>query len=275
LILKYGLPPAGGPTGRTQTIEGIEFLEIGPGYFRMGSNFLAEKGDLLGRICGPLGLPWGTPTVPSREMPVRWVEIPQRFWVARHEVTNLQYERCNPMHWRDEWSEGDQHPVTDVSWEDAIRFCAWLSERSGLTARLPSEAEWEFVCRAGSQTEYSFGDSEESLDEYAWFGADEADGAHAVGTKSPNSWGLFDLHGNVSEWCEDVISDYDAAPDDGSPVTASNSPNRVHRGGSWSYPAEGCRSAHRNWCPRRDGAGNLGFRPIIVIPKKRALHAYR
>jgi formylglycine-generating enzyme required for sulfatase activity len=171
LILKYGLPPAGGPTGRTQTIEGIEFLEIGPGYFRMGSNFLAEKGDLLGRICGPLGLPWGTPTVPSREMPVRWVEIPQRFWVARHEVTNLQYERCNPMHWRDEWSEGDQHPVTDVSWEDAIRFCAWLSERSGLTARLPSEAEWEFVCRAGSQTEYSFGDSEESLDEYAWFGA--------------------------------------------------------------------------------------------------------
>lgn len=96
LILKYGFPPTGGPTGNVKTIEGIEFVEFSPGYFRMGSTYFAEGGDLLGKICAPLGLSWGNQPEPSDEMPTRWVEARYRLWVARTEVTNSQYEKFEP-----------------------------------------------------------------------------------------------------------------------------------------------------------------------------------
>ncbi|MCU0725368.1 MAG: formylglycine-generating enzyme family protein, partial [Planctomycetes bacterium] len=112
LILKYGFPPAGGPTGRTMTIEGVEFVELKPGYFRMGSHFFCQEGDLVGRICAALGLPWGKhPRHNTNECPPHWVEIRTGFWMARTEITNGQFERYQPKRKRRPLSSDDSMPV--------------------------------------------------------------------------------------------------------------------------------------------------------------------
>ncbi|MCU0727854.1 MAG: formylglycine-generating enzyme family protein, partial [Planctomycetes bacterium] len=180
----------------------------------MGSWFNCTKGDALGRICKVFKLPWGKqPVEDCDEVPVRWVTIREAYWIAVTELTNAQYERFDSEHGRSEFSPDDDSPVVDVSFEEAKAYCAWLSRRSGLRARLPSEAEWENACRAGSRTEYCFGDDEAKLGEYAWFDANSGGRAHAAGTKRPNAWGLYDLHGNVWEWCEDRWhDDYEGAP---------------------------------------------------------------
>ena len=105
-------------------------------------------------------------------MPFHWVEFRDGFWIARTEITNAQYERFRKEHERPRYSEGDDDPVVDVSWEDARAYCAWLAEKSGLSVRLPSEAEWECGCRAGSRSEFCFGEDEERLSVYAWCGGD-------------------------------------------------------------------------------------------------------
>jgi len=151
-VLCYGLAPGCEPTGRTRTVEGVTFVEIGAGVFRMGSTHGAG-GDLLGRVCASLGLPWGEQPEPTDEMPVRWIEFARGFWIAETEVTNSQFERFDPEHERSEFSPGDAHPVVNVSWDDAKKYCAWLAEKSGLPVRLPSESEWEAACRAGSSTD--------------------------------------------------------------------------------------------------------------------------
>jgi formylglycine-generating enzyme required for sulfatase activity len=272
-ILRYGLSPGCEPTGETVTLEGVEFVEIGPGIFRMGSTKLAKGGDWLGRICAPLGLPWGEWPEPSDEMPVHWVEFPRGFWIARTEVTNSQYEHFDPGHERSEYSEGDTHPVVNVSFSDVENYCVWLATRSGRPVRLPSEAEWECACRAGSQAEYCFGDDEDELGEYAWFGGEFQAGSHPVAHCRPNAWGLFDMHGNVWERCEDVYHrGYDGAPDDGSARKAPELPvesfqtNRVKRGGSWNYHFSCCRSAQRHFDYFDDGWSCLGFRPVFTTP---------
>ena len=268
--VRYGLDPYCAPTGERVTLDGVEFVEIGPGILKMGSTHLAEGGDWLGKLCKPFGLPWGKKPEPSDEMPVHWVEFRRGFWIATTEITNAQYERFRPKNVRSEYSKGDDTPVVDVSWEDAKAYCSWLAERSGRPIRLPSEAEWECACRAGSGDEFTFGDDEEKLSEYAWFGKDWESGAHAVGMKRPNRWGLFDLHGNVWEWCEDTYhASYDDAPAGGSPWTEGGevwqgAPNRVFRGGCWGFPAVYCRSAIRfRFDPGYRGRF-LGFRPAFV-----------
>jgi formylglycine-generating enzyme required for sulfatase activity len=265
LVLSHGFPPAGGPTGREKEIEGVRFVEIGTGYFRMGSWFLCAKGDALGRICKVFHLPWGKqPQEKGDEVPVRWVEIREPYWVAVTELTNAQYARFDPEHERSKYSPDDDSPVVDVSFEEAKAYCGWLSKRSGLRARLASEAEWENACRAGSRTEYCFGDDEAKLGEYAWFDSNSGGPAHAVGTKRPNAWGLYDLHGNVWEWCEDRWhDDYEGAPEDARPWTDGASPDRVRRGGSWLSPAVFCRSAGRDWLSPSVRYSGLGFRPCL------------
>ena len=270
LVMSHGLPPAGGPTGRVKEIEGVRFIEIGTGYFHMGSCFNCQKGDALGRICKTFGLKWGVqPQESGNEVPVRWVEVRQPYYLAESEVTNAQYERFDPEHERD-WP-GDDDPVTSVSFDDARAYCEWLAKKSGHAVRLPSEAEWENACRAGSETDYCYGDDPAGLSAYAWFD-ENADGrAHAVKTRRANAWGLFDLHGNVWEWCEDTYhKDYKGAPEDAKAWTEGGevwepgaSPDRVLRGGSWSSPAVRCRSAVRfGWLPvLRDW--DLGFRPAF------------
>ncbi len=100
-------------------------------------------------------------------------------------------------------SRSDNHPVGQLSWNDAVQFCKWLSAKEGKTYRLPTEAEWEWACRAGSSTTYYFGDDETNLGEYAWYAKNSENHTHPVGEKKPNAWGLFDMHGNISEYCQD------------------------------------------------------------------------
>ncbi len=260
-VVRHGLPPAGGPTGRAVEIEGVRFIEIGPGFFRMGSECGWDRGDLLGRLSTFVGLSWGRPAdPPTDEMPVRWVEIREAYWLAETEVTNAQYERFAPAHKRD-WS-GDDDPVTGLDWDEARAYCDWLTTRGTLRVRLPSEAEWEYACRAGSESEYCFGDDEKRLGEYAWFDANSDGRAHAVKTRRPNAWGLYDLHGNVWEWCADWLGPYAEAPRDGSArTTPGASPGRVYRGGVWLGAAVLCRSAVRVGSLPDVRGGILGFRP--------------
>ncbi|MCU0725136.1 MAG: formylglycine-generating enzyme family protein [Planctomycetes bacterium] len=262
-VVAHGFPPAGGPTGREVEIEGVRFIEIGAGYFRMGSWFGLDRGDLLGWLCARFKLPWGKQPGPQgREAPVHWVRIARPYWLAATEVTNSQYARFDPEHERSECSPGDHHPVADVRWDDARRYCEWLSGRGPLAVRLPSESEWEYACRAGSTTEYCFGDDEAGLGECGWFGRPWGDSAREVGTRRANRWGLFDLHGNVWEWCGDRWhDDYEGAPGDGTAWTEGAASFRVDRGGGWDNPAVYCRSAGRGRRPPDARGISLGFRP--------------
>jgi formylglycine-generating enzyme required for sulfatase activity len=153
--------------------------------------------------------------------------------------------------WKDKSAakEGDNYPATYVNWDDAVEFCRKLSEKEGVEYRLPTEAEWEYACRAGTTTIWSFGDEPSQLGEYAWFNentflADEIY-RHFVGKKKPNPWGLYDMHGNVWEWCQDYYGEYPSwsVTDPRGPSWGSN---RVNRAGGWDYDARHCRSANRH-----------------------------
>jgi formylglycine-generating enzyme required for sulfatase activity len=270
LLWRYGLSGGPEPTGQVEILEGVKFVEIGPGCFRMGSEQNADGGDWLGRWCAGIGLPWGDQPEPSDEMPVHWVEIPRGFYIAVTEVTNAQYEAFDNKHQRNELSPGDRDPVVDVTFEDAKKYCAWLSERSGREIRLPSESEWECACRAGSNGEFCFGDDEQLLGEFAWYDPNSKDRAQMVGTRRANAFGLFDFHGNVWEWCEDAYhEDYENAPADGTAWTEGGveqepgSFNRIIRGGCFVAPAANCRSAYRNWNVPGYWLWSLGFRPAF------------
>jgi len=204
LILEYGFPPVGGPTGRRLTIESVEFLELSPGYFRMGSDAMNYRGSCSGRLCDFLGLPSEDKPVPSNEMPLRWIEFPRPHWISRTEITNLSYERFDPKHARGSSSNGDPEPVVNVSWLEASEFCQWLTRNCGNCVRLPTEAEWERAGRAGSITEHSSGLVFPDPLKYSWYRDNSGHNAQKVAILEANSWGLFDFDGNVSEWCADA-----------------------------------------------------------------------
>ncbi len=191
------------------------------------------------------------------------VTLTQAFKIGVHEVTQLQYEQVmgvNPSKFN-----GANNPVEMVSWEDAVEFCRRLSDlpaekAAGNVYRLPTEAEWEYACRAGSTTKFSFGDDESDLGDYGWYG-DNYDGGetHPVGDKQPNSWGLYDMHGNVEEWCQDWYGDYaSVSVTDPSGVTSGS--DRVSRGGCWYFTAWNCSSFTRYWYPTSYRSNYCGFR---------------
>ncbi len=160
---------------------------------------------------------------------------------------------------------GDQ-PVESVSWAMAKAFCDKLSATTKRTFRLPTEAEWEYACRAGSTTKYYFGDNQNQLGEYAWYDKNSNSQTHQVGQKKPNKWGLYDMHGNVWEWCEDNWQDnYNNHPTDGS-AGKNNSNAFVLRDGSWYYFDCNCRSASRGRNGRTNVSNDSGFRIICVCP---------
>lgn len=204
------------------------------------------------------------------------VTISKDYYLGVTEVTQGQYEKVmgtNPSHFQKgviPKSDSSMYPVDNVSWEDAVEFCQKLSDlpeekKAGRVYRLPTEAEWEYACRAGSKTAYSFGESSKSLGDYAWFGGNSNLQTHPVGEKKANAWGLYDMDGNVYEWCSDWYGEYPkGAVSD--PVGPREGSKRVVRGGSWLGGSVDtrCRSASRNWFnpsvrPDSFGFGDRGF----------------
>ncbi|MFM7115641.1 MAG: formylglycine-generating enzyme family protein, partial [Planctomycetota bacterium] len=182
------------------------------------------------------------------------VTLSNDFFLGVTEVTQAQYQKVmgeNPSNFQGYSVNGDRsnHPVERISWEDAIAFCKVLSElaeekKAGRVYRLPTEAEWEYASRAGSNTEFSFGDEAEALSQHGWFDTNSNSQTHPVESKKPNAFGLFDMYGNVNEWCSDWYGDYPKGAVSDPPGSTKGS-RRVARGGSWLDKAEDCRSADR------------------------------
>ncbi len=220
----------------------------------------------------------------DRERPVHEVTL-DAFAVGRYPVTVGEYLRfveatgSHHPEWLEEGSDyhietGKEdhysragvslkdlsHPIVGVSWHDAVAYCEWLSEETGEEYVLPTESGWEYACRAGSETRYSFGDDEDQLKDYAWYSENSGGKLHAVGEKLANSWGLYDMHGNVWEWVHDWLGDYLSEPQN-NPSGPESGSDRVNRGGAWCRGAGRCRSACRyDWDGPGLRYGGLGFR---------------
>jgi formylglycine-generating enzyme required for sulfatase activity len=202
----------------------------------------------------------------ARRMPVHGVRISQPFFMSAFEVTNAQWKRVMggvPSQWQE-----DDHPVEHVSWDDATDFCRRLSELPGERTlgrvyRLPTEAEWEYACRAGTTTRYFFGDDPSRLGDYGWF-TDNADSmTHPVGLKAPNPWGLYDMHGNVGEWCGDWFGSYPS----GAVTDPSGPPEgtmRVRRGGGWISHADDCVLVNRIVNGPLYSSNRVGLRVVLT-----------
>jgi formylglycine-generating enzyme required for sulfatase activity len=174
------------------------------------------------------------------------------------------------------FEQTDEHPVVCVTWNDAVAFCEWLSQKEGKPCALPTEAQWEYCCRAGTQTRFSFGDDEKELVQYAWIGRNAGKKTHPVGQLKPNPWGLYDMHGNVREWCADYYrSDYyQKSPKEDPPGPDSSEPfnrakeTRVIRGGGWFRTEGYCPSSFR-LTHGNDQAGYassaVGFRVVLLL----------
>jgi formylglycine-generating enzyme required for sulfatase activity len=197
-----------------------------------------------------------------------------RYKIGKYLVTQSQYEAVmgtNPSN----FSGNPQNPVEWVSWFDAQAFCEKLSELTGEKYRLPTEAEWEYACRAGTQTRFSFGDDESQLRDYAWFSVNSDGKTHPVGEKKANPWSLYDMHGNVWEWCADQWHDSyadkaenlkqnaDTAWSDGN--TKSNK-TVLLRGGTWDDHPLNCRSADRYRVDADERNDRIGFRVVVFSP---------
>jgi serine/threonine-protein kinase len=264
---------------------GMQFALIPPGEFDMGSTE-AEVARLREQVSAE-GLPvWYSQRLPA-EAPKHRVRMTKPFWFGRHEVTRGQFrrfvedrgykteaerdgkggwgfgKRAPRFFWNGDlgFEQTDDDPVVNVTWNDAAAFCAWLSEKEGGEFHLPSEAQWEYACRAGTTTNWCSGDAVEALQEQGWIKDNAGEKTHPVGQKSPNAWGLYDVHGNVWEWCQDWLGDryYAASPTD-DPTGATGGSDRVLRGGGWSGNASLSRASFRNWDqPGNCYAGN-GFR---------------
>ncbi len=216
--------------GEVRTFSGIDFCWIPAGNFMMGS----ENG-------------------PDDERPMRQVTIAHGFWLGKTEVTQAQWQAVmgsNPS----KFAGNADSPVEQVSWEECQAFILRLNDGGQGVFRLPSEAEWEYACRAGSAAVYCFGNYESQLGEYAWYNGSRRVAIHAVAGKRANAWGLYDMHGNVWEWCQDWYhKSYQGAPSDGSVWVSSTGQRRVTRGGSWFDTPGRCRSASR-------GSGDPSYR---------------
>jgi formylglycine-generating enzyme required for sulfatase activity len=256
-------------------------------HFRTAANTVADGKMVL--------LPGGSFVMGSRhgrdeEKPAHMVSIGS-FMIDAHEVTQAEFEKLgkleafsNPSHF-----QGADLPVEQVTWPQAARYCNARSRQEGLQPcyneetgecdfaatgyRLPTEAEWEYACRAGAETDYTFGGDARQLGDYAWFAANSARKTHPVGRKKPNAWGLYDMHGNVAEWCQDVYDPayYSSSSPPKDPRGPESGNDYVLRGGSWKSAADALRSSARlgenpgfsDACLARDA---IGFRCVRKPP---------
>jgi len=243
------------------TDSGIDMAVLPGGWFEMGS---ADGQD--------------------DERPVRrvWVDA---FWMDCYEVTQdllRKFQISDPSHFKN-----PRGPMDQANWADAAVFCNERSLAEGLMPcydeqtwecdfeadgyRLPTEAEWEYACRAGSRDRYSFGNNERLLGEYAWFADNSQGRTQTVGQKQPNAWGLYDMHGNVTEWCQDwYAADSYGRGDERNPRGPATGKERVLRGGSWKSSADACRASYRASDPSLDDTclanDTIGFRCVRRAP---------
>jgi formylglycine-generating enzyme required for sulfatase activity len=212
---------------------------------------------------------------PDTEKPARLVKLRQPFALARYEVTQELYQAIagkNPSRW-----QGPRNSVEMVSWDEAVAFCRKVTTelrqrkliKENEVIRLPSEAEWEYACRAGTTTQYSFGDQVDDLTHYAWFTGNAKGNDPPVGKKKPNAWGLYDMHGYVWEWCQDSWhAGYQGAPEDARAWEDKDGKERVLRGGSWADRADRCRSAFRHHLAPEQRSEAIGFRCVKAAEVK-------
>jgi formylglycine-generating enzyme required for sulfatase activity len=244
-------------TGRVLTLDlgggqAIQFVHVAKGSFLMGA-------------------PDGEEHAQNDERPRRQVEITRDFYLGKFEVTQAQYRAVtggSPSNFK-----GDRLPVETVSWEEAAAFCDQMTSRTGRAVRLPSEAEWEYACRAGTTSPFHFG-SRLNGDLANCNGSDpygiDVKGPYKqttteVGSYPANPWGLHDMHGNVWEWCRDYYGPYSAVAANLDPVqlTKQSEARLVLRGGSWYYGAQSCRAAYRFGFPSAYRDVNGGFRVLL------------
>jgi len=233
------------PKGSAKTMTnsiGIEFVLVPAGSFQMGCDKNFDRCD-------------------DNALPRHNVKISKPFYLGKYEVTQEQW--VSVMGNNPSGVKGRLHPVEEVSWNDVQKFIGKLNTKEGTNKyRLPTEAEWEYAARAGSNGKWCFGDDESQLSQYAWYDKECKGNINPVGKLQPNRWGLYDMHGNVWEWVNDRFGEnyYSDSPST-DPQGPSSGPERVNRGGSYCYPADWSRSAYRylGWSPS-DHFGGLGFR---------------
>ncbi len=226
-----------------RTIEntlGLRLVLIPAGSFTMGSPF-HEKGRQ------------------ADEFPHE-VKLSRPFYIGMTEVTQTQWTEIMGIN-RSNFKSGDL-PVEKISWQDAVLFCKKLSVKEGKTYRLPTEAEWEYACRAGSPD--AFGGAG-NLADVAWFANNSGDTTHPPGGKLPNAWGIYDMHGNVSEWCADIYDPEYPHESVENPTGPAKGPARVIRGGAWDSFPPGCRAAARSSAPPSYQFTQTGLRVVMEI----------
>lgn len=223
-----------------------------------------------------LGSPDAEQDRQSREGPQTQVTITHGFWMSRYETTQSQYQAVmgsNPSG----FTGLGTLPVENVSWFDATNYCYRLTAQertagrlpSGYVYRLPTEAEWEYACRAGTTTRFYYGDdpSYSRLTNYAWYAANSGNKTHPVGLLQPNAWGLYDMPGNVGEWCLDWFGWNYPGGSQTDPAGPSGTATRVIRGVGFGNPASQCRSAERDTYPPGQPESTVGFRPVLAVPQ--------
>ena len=257
--------PGDGPPTVVTASSGVAMVRLPEGWFTMGSDDSSQTDETAHRVyVGP-------------------------FLIDRHEVTQRSYERVtgvNPSKWKN-----PANPVEQIRWADAVRYCNARSRLEGFPPaydletrtcdfaspgyRLPTEAEWEYACRAGTETAYCFGNDRSTLKRHAWFKANATRGPRPVAARQPNPWGLHDMYGNVWEWCHDFYGeDYYRHSPERDPAGPDSGKLRVLRGGCWNSRPDACRSSYRNSedpgytdvCFGADVHGFVGFRCVRREP---------
>ena len=231
----------------------------------------------------------GSESGKSNEKPLHKVTINYDFAIGKYEVTIGEYKKCvadggcKNFEWLEEGNSynintgtkdyykkmclKDSCPAIGVSWYNAKSYTQWLSQKTGEKYRLPTEAEWEFAARAGTETKWSFGNNPNNLKQYAWYSENSNTNTHVVGTKKANPWGIYDIHGNVWEWCEDwYVGSYNLTPKDGNANVQGNKDSKVLRSGSWGESASYIRSVNRGRNIPSVRSLTYGFRLQRTLP---------
>ncbi len=254
-LVRSADPPGPAPS-REQVLKLFveELVPLTPGQGKFPASFTMGNADK---------------NAPTTEKPAVKVTLKRPFAIGKYEVTQELYQHVmgkNPSQFK-----GRRNAVDRVSWDDANEFCRKLTEelrkmkRIGPdeVIRLPSEAEWEYACRAGTTTAWSFGDKEADLGDYCWYDKNSRGEDPAVGKKKPNPWGLHEMHGYVWEWCSDAWSpSHEGADPSGKPRSVPDAKERVVRGGSYDDKADLTRSSFRMGKPVGTRSGTLGFRCV-------------